>query len=671
MAVPAAVSIPSSSSSSELLSTSASYSPAPAPPRSVTPILMKITMLAVQMRRYQVSAYVRNNRGRHDVGRRRPTTAVERTCSCGAGVLNSWYSEDRAPRALSSTDLMRSCTRRSFSKFSTDEVVVQDPDPPPSAPQSPASAMTKGIPANETPGASQSLAHRVRTRKNASDAKLVSELQEARELFHQIKTEGEALLRNLQGSSSCEEVVATADYFLVLVNSLDLEKSLELVQSLQSVKHEQAEEGTKSNSVEETVAEVKLRQAMKSMSQLHYIFLNMVESSLPLKSAVKEVDFHSKSSDDITPLDNEMYSATTVGRALRLSRRADELGLPMHRPLYQRLAVGLVLASYTEQRSASASLIMPGQFQQIKDGSHSPPLSLELMDVFQHARTGLKVISQDNLQQLAEDIFAEPFLVLLKQKRFEECMGLLRGWQGLFGRDEGIDLMNLIGESNLHNVIDVAKGMFLGSRQEMEEEVKRNPHLLDLVNLLEVSLTEVLKDQKQRAQKLSQLLVQLSLQTEEDEDYEVESDSDSDFEDEFDYDSDEEDELDTTDGYITSDSSLAVGSRRSVDGKLKPFVAKADGNNSITMASCADDENARKRVGEDEDDSELSTIIKGMSDKEARRSIYLRNGVDWALPDVVSQLEGWNKGNQLTFTHEFEKYLGRQLWPEGKGENDD
>ena len=62
-----------------------------------------------------------------------------------------------------------------------------------------------------------------------------------------------------------------------------------------------------------------------------------------------------------------------------------------------------------------------------------------------------------------------------------------------------------------------------------------------------------------------------------------------------------------------------------------------------------------------EDSDEEPPIIAGMSNKDARMRLYLRNGADWSLPDVVGQLEEWNKGKALSFTPTFERYLGQQM----------
>jgi hypothetical protein len=49
----------------------------------------------------------------------------------------------------------------------------------------------------------------------------------------------------------------------------------------------------------------------------------------------------------------------------------------------------------------------------------------------------------------------------------------------------------------------------------------------------------------------------------------------------------------------------------------------------------------------------------------------LRNGKDWVLPDIVSQLENWNKGNRLTFTPMFEQYIGNQIAKEIEDDDSD
>ena len=61
------------------------------------------------------------------------------------------------------------------------------------------------------------------------------------------------------------------------------------------------------------------------------------------------------------------------------------------------------------------------------------------------------------------------------------------------------------------------------------------------------------------------------------------------------------------------------------------------------------------------DGEDTFTLMRGLSDREARQTIYLRNTEDWGLPDLVPQLEEWNKGKPLTFTPSFEEYVGQQM----------
>lgn len=197
-----------------------------------------------------------------------------------------------------------------------------------------------------------------------------------------------------------------------------------------------------------------LQQAIKSMSQLHHVFLTMVETCIPLSPSITKEDAEEKFKN------SHHHSDVTVGRALQLTRRAEELGMPMHRPLYQRLANGVVLtSSLTTLSEAKPSLaqvpstvehsaideesnstkanssVLTGQSQQqIKEGLNVPPLALKLMVMFRSASSALKVESGEHVQKLAEDLLTEPFLLMLKTKQFKEANGLLHGWRTLFGK---------------------------------------------------------------------------------------------------------------------------------------------------------------------------------------------------------------------------------------------
>jgi len=191
---------------------------------------------------------------------------------------------------------------------------------------------------------------------------------------------------------------------------------------------------------------------------------------------------------------------------------------------------------------------------------------------------------------------------------------------------------------------------------------------MELADLMEVAVSEILKDQKKQKADLSNLIWELSLQNNDDEHYgdsfgADSEDLDDDFDDDdLDYSSDGEEALDfPTPTPTTTELSTSAISTHNSSSVLDSGDKMSD---TTTMTYHAGD--ASTHIQEEENEVEEFTIIKGLSDKEARQSIYLRNGVDWVLPDVVPQLLDWNKGNQLTFTSEFERYIGRQIAKEDR-----
>ena len=100
---------------------------------------------------------------------------------------------------------------------------------------------------------------------------------------------------------------------------------------------------------------------LPSRARIHHALLRTVDRCLPSPEARTSSSGEAGGGAPSSPDDRRRggimaYSAATVGRALRLARRAEELGLPPHRPLYRRLAVGVVLASPSP---SSSSLVPP------------------------------------------------------------------------------------------------------------------------------------------------------------------------------------------------------------------------------------------------------------------------------------------------------------------------
>lgn len=626
---------------------------------------------------------------------RRPTLQscmVNETTSyycVGGGAANAHHGRCYSSYVLPPVVLERAYTVRLFSKFSTDEVIRGSPSNT-AAPNTNLSSELQQLQSTVNPNPHpllinndaddiNSVEKKSRRSTTNTNKKLLIDLQDSHELFYSIAQESQTLLKknNANATNNGDEIVAMADYFLILVNSLDLEKHLDLVQSLQDTLLDNDEKKDEKDKDERAI-EDKLHQASKSMSQLHHVFLKMVESCLP----PHEMNEVSETGDSSTNL----YSAKTVGRGLQLTRRAEELGMPMHRPMYQRLVLGSVITSsnvlsannaaspatsyydqaedINESNDTSAddpatTLIMPGQFQQSKEGTVKSPLVLEMLDILQCARISLKCISGEQLHQLAEDLLAKPFLILLKSKQFEDAMCLLRGWQALFdyGTRQHIELLTLLGEDNIIDALEIAKGWLDGS-DLFTEDVLMNPRAMELTVLLELALAEIIQARKRRMEKISDLVWELSMQNEEDVDNFDEHEStdddggDIDIEfDDYDSDSDSDEEEDVT--------------RPSL---IDELYTKDDG--TMTTAYRAADNSTTESSHQENDDTDTFTIMRGLSNEEARQSIYLRNGTDWILPDCVSQIEDYNacKGKTISFTPMFEQYIGFQITKEDEEE---
>ena len=463
------------------------------------------------------------------------------------------------------------------------------------------------------------------------------ELQDAHGLLLRTCAEAQAILSNNETSSS-EEIVATADYVLILMNDDELDNSIERIQALQREFDEQ-QQSDQLRCLFPNDGE--LSRAVDAMNKLHRVFLTTVDSCIPpISSSVHNNDHDNNNAHhlpDKTSYDKGRFSANTVSRAIQLSRRAEALGLPLHRPLYRRLAISVVLTSFSQLDDDDADavideLVLPGQFQQTKEGMH-PPIAMELIELCIRARSALKIpspifsIERDPLEVFAAEILAKPLLLLLKQKQWEEAMGLLNGWREHFGRSEKINFLDMVDEDTTLEALEIAKGWVVDN--EFGKDAQTCHHALELTNLLQDSLEVILDERKSRAEKLSRIFPHIIYQTDPPSDgEEFDSDaSDSEFEEEFDSDDDEDWEQSSTSDNATKDS--------------------------ITMEFKAE-----------ESDYAEDQIITGMSNKDARTRIYLRNGCDWNLPDVVGQLEEWNKGKTLFFSPSFERYLGHQMTKE-------
>ena len=479
----------------------------------------------------------------------------------------------------------------------------------------------------------------------------------------------EEFLRALpKDDATVDEVVAAADRFLLL-----LENSPEATWCRAKILGDV-----------DTIVEGRGGKEGGSVGRLHYALLRMIERCLPPSTTVgiRGGGINTNNGVQQQLLSNDerlLYSATTVERAWRLTRRAEELGLPPHRPLYRRLAVGITLMSTNDAPIVGTPSDLT-RFVRLGETLETiaSPLSLELLTILDGARSSLGFQSGngEGLRQLAEDVLVDPFLLLLATRRLEDAAALYSSWHAFQidnDMNREVNMMSLLGEGNVLRALEIAKEWPLDD-PDFAKRVSSNQDVTLLARMMEEALDEVVRGRRLKAQRISDIMWEMSLRSEEDEDHyddfeddDAEGDYDSD-EDDFDYDSDEDEDveevLDSLKARNIEASDIAKGRRiNAVETEYLTDLGTID-EDSKTMSFKANTSNKSSYESDDDedyDDDDSYTIIRGLSNKDARRSIYLRNSREWQLNDIVPQLQDWNHGRRLTFTPLFEKYIGNQI----------
>ncbi len=536
--------------------------------------------------------------------------------------------------------------------------------------------------------------------------------QEIQGKLQKIALEAQFLAKQSQSSLNREEVLKCADDFRALVNSATLDKAaraltkhdLVLSKRLEDQQNHQVE-GRPQSEHQMELDEI-LSQTAKSMHALHRTMLVIVDNCIPPRLVTDAGDASMK-----------RYSVATVGRALQLSRRAEELGFSLHMPLYQRLAMGIVVTSYFLPKSGQMDLQnqcetlggdstmvaesyhpkdahsftpleLPGQFQQIKEGLHTAPLSMELLDLCDRALVAHH-IPLSRRQDFVRDILSEPFLQLLKQKQWEEALGLARGWESRFVADGGKardDLFNLLGEEKTLEALEIAKSwlnLSESANPTFEADVQRSAHANELITILQMCLTEILKIRKERAEYYGQMLSNLIevMQTPDSDDSDGESsglDDDNDFgcnDDDLDSDSDGDDDWSVVVVNHGKESKSLNSSQhpQNEENEIYSPPTKSNGDAYVdeTIPSSISFRPDSAKCSENSGSEAEPPVIEGVSNRILRQRIYLRNSGEWIIPDLVPQLEGWNKGDPLSFTVEFERHLGKQMIKFDEEDEDD
>ena len=492
---------------------------------------------------------------------------------------------------------------RQFSKY---EIDIQDASKHLSLPPSVESPPQKAQP-TLSPSQKRSV-EEITEQLIIAEHKSQVELQNALALLLECINTAQAILTNNETTSS-EEMIATADYLWILMNDEGIDVSVAKIQELQSRLDQPF-----------VVHDGELSRAISAVNKLHRIFLNTIDSCIPQVSTSVHTDNKDYSLSEDSSYDKERYSTQTVARAIQLSQRAEDLGMPLHRPLYRRLAISVVLTSLPVLDCKEYVAIDDAER---KEGM-TPQITKMLIDLCSRARSALKIpspiftIESDPLGTFTEEILTMPLLLLLKHKEWEEAMVLLDGWREHLGRSEKIVLLDLLGEEATLEALEIAKDWVV--EDEFGGDAQACRHILELTNLLQDSLELILDERKNTLETLSSILPNIIYQSSP-----VRTELDTDASDsEFEEDVGDEDE----------DWDQSNDNERQVD--RMEYIA-------------AEDEHQ---------------IIPGMSNKDARLRIYLRNRSDWSIPDIVSQLENWNKGNNLSFSPSFEAYLGHQMTEE-------
>ena len=611
---------------------------------------------------------------------------------------------------------------RYFSKFSTDsnEVVVQDSDSQRSTTQE----LSTDTPATSTISSAKETANTKPSidylKPATAKTKQLLALKESYLTLSKTCIDAQKLLKNNVETTTSDELVAMADYFLILVNNVELETSIDTIQNLQY--NENFVDG-------DSVTQEVLKQALMAMYRLHNIFIKVVEYCVPntneVLNSTSQIATNEMHSASFVPSSTK-YSALAMGRALQVSRRAEELGMPMHRPMYKRMAAGIVLTSplplpmdpgqwpwdrentnaselsTSSSVSSSPNLAPPGHSQQVKEGIYTPQVTMELLNLCHRAKVALKCsfspsmpikdqIEQSRQQtELEVDLYTEPWLLMLKRRQFEDALSLLQKWQNNFSSSEysqakpNIALLHLLGEDTVMSALDIAKNWIVGT--SFPDHISSNQHANELINMLQHSLGQILRRRKIEADKMKRVIDALAIHaattSSENEENEF-SDSDTDSDDEFEeYDSDMEDEEDdnviselTIDDITPENFPLLLkgagleNPESNEDALDETKSSESTGENNLFLSARTAKVDrldpasvAREHIKEAKDGE--PPIIEGLSNKEVRQSIYLRKGPDWELPDIVLQLEDWNKGKPLNFTLEYEKHLAEQMMRE-------
>ena len=289
-------------------------------------------------------------------------------------------------------------------------------------------------------------------------------LEQCRRVIDGFNSSLTAPLEQMVGAECEEEILCAGREVMELLKSSDLKESLTRVQTLDDFAHKS---GGESLVLNEQIALCK-----KARNKLHHMLLSAIDLGLPLnKTSLLKGIVDASPWDDLAPpeFDDKKHGPKTVDGSMEISLQAERLGFAIHRPLYQRLAMGIVLKPKSQPEDDESQNAI----------SSKRNVSFELVGLCQRAFCGTdEDASDDTKRRLAADILCEPLMTLMKQQRWEEgekncrsfeidifsslisrpailVMFLLFDWSHIFDCQENIDLLDLLGEDDTMEVSDV------------------------------------------------------------------------------------------------------------------------------------------------------------------------------------------------------------------------
>ena len=218
-------------------------------------------------------------------------------------------------------------------------------------------------------------------------------------------------LEQMVSAESEASLLCALSAAMKLLESSDLKESLTRVQTLEDMV--QKSEG-QSLALNEHIA-----LCTKARNKLHHMLLSAIDLGLPLnKTSLLGGIADGSSWDDLAApeFDVKKYGSKTVCKSIEISLHAERLGFAIHRPLYQRLAMGIVLTPKPQEEEEESQNSISSQRNNV---------SSELVGLCQRAFRGTDENElNDTKRRLAAEILSEPLMTLMKQQRWEEGDGV-------------------------------------------------------------------------------------------------------------------------------------------------------------------------------------------------------------------------------------------------------